>query len=64
MLRAGTFWPGSGEGSVEEVGWAVFGPAELAEQDSLRIRQSVSKICGSPYLVARVPERKQQVRHW
>lgn len=33
----GGFWPGrSWKGSVEEVGWAVLGPAEMAEQDTLK----------------------------
>ena len=38
------FWPGrSGKGSVEEVGWAILGPAEMTEQDTLKTRQNVSR---------------------
>lgn len=34
------------------------GPVEMAERDSLRTSYSVSGTCGSPCLVARVPERE------
>lgn len=38
------------------VGWAGFGP-EMAEQNWLSTRHSMSNICGSLYLLVRVPER-------